>query len=152
MFRGFDKCQGCHRVRSADGGTELYHQGRREDDSLTVLADWWDPAEAVNEIGESKNNKEGDKGANKSIDKDVLDVFEEFLFFEVVATREYHGWEECEEEYLLVELELTEVMCEVDDDTEEQAYENAGAGLMDVVELSYDIGTWWCSKAVPINE
>lgn len=100
------------------------------------------PLEFVNKVGEAEDDKKGDQSANESIDEDVLDIFEELFFFEIVATWEDHRGEEGEEEDFFTELELREIMCEVDDNAEDQADEYAGAGFMNVVELNSEGGTW----------
>ena len=100
------------------------------------------PLQLVNKVGEAEDDKEGDQSANESIDEDVLDIFEELFFFEIVATWEDHRREEGEEEDFFTELKLREIMCEVDDNAEDETDEYAGACFMNVVELNSEGGTW----------
>ncbi len=77
------------------------------------------PLKLVNEVGEAEDDKEGDQSPNKSIDEDVLDIFEELFFLEIIPAGEDHGWKEGEEEDFFAEFELWEIVCEVDDYSEE---------------------------------
>jgi hypothetical protein len=51
-----------------------------------VFSEGSNPLEFVNKVGEAEDDKEGDEGANEPVDEDVLDIFEELFFFEIVAT------------------------------------------------------------------
>jgi hypothetical protein len=51
-----------------------------------VFSEGSNPLQLVNKVGEAEDDKEGDQSANESIDEDVLDIFEELFFFEIVAT------------------------------------------------------------------
>lgn len=93
------------------------------------------PLEFIDEEGEAEDDKEGNKGPDESINEDVLNIFEELFFFEVIATGKYHGGQQGQEEKFLTELELRKIMGEVNNNSKQEADEYPCTCLMDVVEL-----------------
>jgi hypothetical protein len=51
-----------------------------------VFSEGSNPLKFINKVGEAEYDKEGDQSANESVDEDVLDIFEELFFFQIVAT------------------------------------------------------------------
>lgn len=57
----------------------------------------------IDEDREAHHDEEGDQGAQKTIDANVVEVLEEPGFFKVVASFEDNLWQETVEKYFLAE-------------------------------------------------
>lgn len=106
----------------------------------------------VDECGESEDDAEGSYRAGQSVDQNELEVFAEVLLLEVVTACEDHGGQQTIEKDLLVEVHLRDVVEVVQQTSEDEAYEDTNAGLVEEVDLGWVWGTCLCSKKLPMRE
>ena len=109
-----------------------------------VLADGDDPLQLVDEVGQPEDGSEGDDGAQKAEEEDVLEVPLKIFLLQIVAARKNHGWQQSVEEDLLVKGHIVDISKGVHDEPEQQANKDADAGLVDDVDLGEGGGTFRC--------
>lgn len=105
----------------------------------------------VNQVRQSEDSPECDDGTQKAKQEYVLEVFLKILLFEVVSTREDHGWKQAIEEDLFVKVDIFDILRDVHDESEQKADDDPDASLMNEVYLNETMATCRCSRYFPMR-